>query len=102
MPRRRTAAGTACSIDGCALPTEAGAPVALCAGHLGLAHDRVACEDGVVDALPSPAGSASEVDRHRVSRSALSMLRSVRNPDRRAISIRDGLDPRAVGRRRYA
>jgi hypothetical protein len=54
MPRRRTSSVTACSLDGCALPTEAGAPVALCAAHLGLAHDWVAREDGVVDALPSP------------------------------------------------
>ncbi|MWV59067.1 GIY-YIG nuclease family protein [Rathayibacter sp. VKM Ac-2754] len=44
----------ACAIDECPAPAEQGAPLALCSAHLALAHDWVAREDGVVDALPSP------------------------------------------------
>lgn len=45
---------SACAIGGCASSAETGAPLALCAAHLELAHDWVAREDGVIDALPSP------------------------------------------------
>ncbi|ROS23221.1 hypothetical protein EDF22_2997 [Rathayibacter sp. PhB127] len=47
-------AARGCALDGCRSAAEPGAPVALCSAHLGLAHDWVAREDGVVDALPSP------------------------------------------------
>ncbi|KQQ05708.1 MULTISPECIES: GIY-YIG nuclease family protein [unclassified Rathayibacter] len=45
---------SACAIDGCRAEADAGAPLDLCAAHLELAHDWVARESGVVDALPSP------------------------------------------------
>jgi hypothetical protein len=44
----------ACDIRGCRAPADAGAPVALCAGHLVEAHDWVVGDVGVVDVLPSP------------------------------------------------
>ena len=39
-----------CALEGCRSAAEPGAPVALCTAHLGIAHDWVAREDGVVDA----------------------------------------------------
>lgn len=43
-----------CDVGDCGSPAAPGAPLALCAGHLGLAADWVGQQFGVEDTLPSP------------------------------------------------